>query len=528
VSASSRNRLALGAVVLTATACAIAAPPAAAFNPIKPVCGVGGLVSGAVAKACSVVESSGGGGVASRASTALALAAVGAWVLGGARSALTQTTKVIGKTTTPQLTSTWFSSSYWRVAGISVLLTVPFLVAAAVQALMRSDLAILVRSAFGYLPLAMLLVGVAAPLTMLLLAASDQMSAIVSSAAGAGSGRFLDRAAAAIGGFTLLSGSPFLVVFAGLLTVGSAMLLWLELTVRAAAVYVIVLMLPLAFAAMVWPARRIWALRAVEILVALILSKFAIVAVLSLGGAAFTASFARSVTGMVAGVALLGLSVCAPWALLRLLPMSELAAGAAAALRGEAQVGLRHADKALGAAADAHFDAAEAQDPRDWATTATAEMRRTLEASSRPAAGEDMEAAPPGLDPQAGQDDAHQRPPQTSSAASSSPASSTADPASAPAPSSASSTPDSPPAPDAAATPGLGDNQPPEPSAPSQRIPGLRDMWQAENGAWESFPLGGWDDGAPPQVWPPGDEDAGPGEISELTPPPQPPLKDGA
>ena len=67
---------------------------------------------------------------------------------------------------------------------------------------------------------------------------------------------------------------------------------------REAAVYVVVLMLPLAFAALVWPARRIWAVRAVELLVALILSKFAIVAVLSLGGAAISASAGHaSVTG---------------------------------------------------------------------------------------------------------------------------------------------------------------------------------------------------------------------------------------
>ena len=51
-------------------------------------------------------------------------------------------------------------------------------------------------------------------------------------------------------------------------------------------------MLPLAFAALVWPARRIWAIRAVEVLVALILSKFVIVAVLSLGGAALGAQLA--------------------------------------------------------------------------------------------------------------------------------------------------------------------------------------------------------------------------------------------
>ena len=39
---------------------------------------------------------------------------------------------------------------------------------------MRSDLALLSQAAFGYLPLAALAVGIAAPLAMLLLAATDQ------------------------------------------------------------------------------------------------------------------------------------------------------------------------------------------------------------------------------------------------------------------------------------------------------------------------------------------------------------------
>ena len=68
---------------------------------------------------------------------------------------------------------------YWQIAGISAILTLPFLFAAAIQALLRSDLTLLLRATFGYLPLAMLAVSVAAPITMLLLAASDQLSAVV-------------------------------------------------------------------------------------------------------------------------------------------------------------------------------------------------------------------------------------------------------------------------------------------------------------------------------------------------------------
>ena len=379
---------ALGVVAL-----AVAAPSSAsAFNPIKPLCSAGSLFSGAIGKACSVAGAllggGGGGGVsavASKASTALALAAVGVWVTGGAKFALRETAHVLGRTTTPQLDSVWFSSTYWRVAGISALLTLPFLFAAAVQAIIGSDLALLIRSAFGYLPLAALAVGIAAPLTMLLLSASDEMSAIVASAAGDSSAHFLGRAAGAIGGLSLGARSPFLVFFAGLLTVGAAVALWLELLVRGSAVYVIVLMLPLVFAAMIWPARRVWALRAVELLLALILSKFAIVAVLSLGGAAISQTATSSVTGLIAGVTLLGLAICAPWALLRLLPMAELASSVAGSLRGETRMALDHVRGAEGTAVE--LESLEAE----WASSATAHMRRDSQAGG----GDGIIPAPP-------------------------------------------------------------------------------------------------------------------------------------
>jgi hypothetical protein len=149
--------------------------------------------------------------------------------------------------------------------------------------------------------------------------------------------------------------------------------LWLELLVREAAVYVIVMMLPLAFAALVWPARRAWAIRAVELLVALILSKFAIVAVLSLGGAALSHSAGGvSFGGAMAGFALIVMGAFAPWALLRLLPLHELAAGAAGSLRGELRSGsVAATDHALGRAGDAHYGWGS-----DWAGSLTAGMRR--------------------------------------------------------------------------------------------------------------------------------------------------------
>jgi hypothetical protein len=283
---------------------------------------------------------------------------------------LHETSTVIGRTTEPQLTTTWFSATYWRVAGIAAVLTLPFLFAAAVQALVQSDITLVIRAALGYLPLALLAVAIAAPMTMLLLSVSDQLAAIVSSAAGGQSAHFLNRESGLIGALTHAGASPFVGFFIALLTVAAALGLWIELMMRAAAVYVIVLLLPLAFAAFVWPARRVWVVRAVELLLALIVSKFVIVAVLALGGAALSRSATHSLVGLIAGLVLLVLGAFAPWALLRLLPVTEIASAAAGSLRHGGHAALDGAGRA-----DAWADEAET-----WATKA-AQMRREARAS---------------------------------------------------------------------------------------------------------------------------------------------------
>ena len=271
------------------------------------------------------------GGASSTASTKLAIAAVVLWVAGGAKFALDETAKVLSHSTRPNLTSTWFSGAYWRMARIAALLTLPFLFAAAIQALMRSDMSLLAQAALGYLPLAMLSVSIAAPLATLLLAATDQLCGLVSSGEGA---RFLSSAGDVFGVAHFVT-QPFTVFLLGAIAAAGALIVWIELAVREAAVYVIVLMLPIAFAALVWPARRVWAIRSVELLVALILSKFAIVAVFGLAGAALDQGSHGGLATALAGTVLVLLAAFAPWALLRLIPLSELAAGAVATLRPE-------------------------------------------------------------------------------------------------------------------------------------------------------------------------------------------------
>ena len=161
------------AVVIAGCTLAAAPAPASALNPVKPICSVGGWFSGIVGKVCTVAQHAepdrlGGQEAGSvdilaarsrrRSATEaqgardgldrVGLAAIGAWVLGGAKFALHETAKVLGSTTRPQLpehvvlarpTGGWPRSP--------ALLTLPFLFAAAVQAMMRSDLGLLARAA---------------------------------------------------------------------------------------------------------------------------------------------------------------------------------------------------------------------------------------------------------------------------------------------------------------------------------------------------------------------------------------------
>jgi hypothetical protein len=113
----------------------------------------------------------------------------------------------------------------------------------------------------------------------------------------------------------------------------AALVLWLELVVRAAAVSAAVLFLPLALAALVWPAVAHWCRRLADTLVALVLSKLVVAAVLSLAVGALAGGLGVSgssegggFSSVVTGIALLVIATLSPFTLLRLVPAVEAGA----------------------------------------------------------------------------------------------------------------------------------------------------------------------------------------------------------
>jgi hypothetical protein len=268
------------------------------------------------------------------------LDAIAGWVASGAVWLLGQIGSVLSSTTSVDLGAGWFTTHYRTMAALAGVVVLPMLLAGVIQAIHRQSASMLLRSVLVNVPLAMLLTAVAVKLVQLGLSVTDAMSSAVAQGTGVDTGHAFDGVIQALGSTPAAGAAPpptFVVLLGGLAVVVGAFLLWVELLIRSAAVSVAVLFLPLALASLAWPAVAHWARRLVDTLAALVLGKFVIVAVLSLGVGALAAGTGGAgsdggFTDVLAGAAMLALAAAAPWALFRLLPFLE--AGAVSHLEG--------------------------------------------------------------------------------------------------------------------------------------------------------------------------------------------------
>src|ERR1700733_4073829 len=262
------------------------------------------------------------------------------WVASGAEWLLDQIGDVLSATTTVDVGASWFRTHYGQMTALAGVVVLPMLLASTLQAVLRQNPGQLIRTYLVQLPLALLLAVVAIQIVILSLSATDAMSDAVAGGTGADVTSLLSGVTT---GLVAAAGDPtiasFVLLLVALLIAGAAFVLWLELLIRAAAVYVAVLFLPLALVTLVWPAVSHWCRRLVETLAALILSKFVIVATLSLAAGAVGSGSAggSSFASVLAGGALLVLSTFVPFSILRLIPMVE--AGAIGHLEGVRQRG---------------------------------------------------------------------------------------------------------------------------------------------------------------------------------------------
>jgi hypothetical protein len=292
-----------------------------ALPPTLPECIPAPVVGCAISAVGGALGAGLGGGLASAAGTVAGgivqvfvgyLSASAAWLVG-------HIVAMFGLDPNPNLGAQWFSQNFATMRALGEAVVAPLLVAATIGAVLRQDLRRLGRIWGVGLPVAFLSTAAGVLLAKYALSLTDAMTNNVTNPAQLGAE--LSRLS-----FTPLGGGPPILVTALLCIVAivGSVFVWLELVMRESAIYVVMFFMPLALATYVWPAAAPIAKRAAQILVALIMSKFVIFATISFGLSAL--SGAPTLDQQLAGAGILLLASCAPFALMKLAPIVEVAA----------------------------------------------------------------------------------------------------------------------------------------------------------------------------------------------------------
>lgn len=244
------------------------------------------------------------------------------------------------RSSTPTLASNWFSggpiganahSPYGVVATLALSVLLLCVLLSVVHGLLTGEGPAMIGRIARDVPLSILGIVATIGVVQVLLGAGDELAARILDGTQAGThATFVLRS---LGQFQAGSGQPTFVVFLlGFVTVVGAFLLWVELLVRAALLYVLLALSPLAYAALVWPAARRVLHRLAELTVALVFSKVVIAITLAVAASALASPNTGGVPDgegkigtLLVGTIMFLLAAFSPFLVLRLFPVVESA-----------------------------------------------------------------------------------------------------------------------------------------------------------------------------------------------------------
>lgn len=268
------------------------------------------------------------GGFIERSAEAV-LGVVVQWIVSGASWLLGELMGFVTSSTRPDLRQDWFAVAYSDMARVALVLLLPMLLLAVIQAILRQQPGQLGRIVLIGLPIAGVGTFAAVSIVDQLVALTDLLSAWVGRSLGADLQGFATSMGGALDELVFASwGNPvalpgFAVFLAAGVTAFASMVIWVVLVLRQAAIYAAVLFLPLGFAALVWPATVHWLKRLVEGLLAVVMAKFVIVAVLAMAARSLSTGAQEGLATVITGGSLLLLAAFAPFVLLRFIPVFE-------------------------------------------------------------------------------------------------------------------------------------------------------------------------------------------------------------
>ncbi len=260
------------------------------------------------------------------------------WVVDAAVWLLNQLGNVVFNTASPVLTADWFRAHYADMVAVAWVVAPLFLILGVIQAIVRADLGVLGRMAAQLAFVAIFTLG-AVSIAQLLIGTVDQLCDFVSRNAQNDLRDFLTNTLSGTMTVAMSAPSPnplpvgqppsaalpmaFVFLAAVMIVLGSA-LIWLELLARTLVIYAALLFFPVLLAAAIWPRLSHVLHRFVELLVAVIVSKFIIVVIVAAGVAAIGAMGKQGQgPSLLIGAGLLLLAAWAPWKFYRLLPLME-------------------------------------------------------------------------------------------------------------------------------------------------------------------------------------------------------------
>ena len=182
----------------------------------------------------------------------------------------------------------WVVSNYDTMWALAIVLMLLLLFVAVIEYVANADGAGLIRLIWSDIPMAVLLTVFTLTLISTTLIVADELTAFVSAGNATQVSSYITTLESVMKKANQPSdiGDALLALFVGAAVAVGSGVMWVEMLLRSVGLGLVAIFLPLAWAGRVWPKTRRWAVRAGEVMLALILFKPVMVGVFYMGVAA--------------------------------------------------------------------------------------------------------------------------------------------------------------------------------------------------------------------------------------------------
>jgi hypothetical protein len=275
----------------------------------------------------------------------------------GATWFLDRLQELVTAPTRPDLSVGWWVEKYNLMLALAAVVAAATLILALIDDAAKGSPEGLARAVLADVPVAGLVGGVGPLVIQYLVDLADWLNGRLLQDLGVDSAKTLSSSAEWFAAFSSTTGGPatpaVAALIAALVTILAGFVIFLELMLRANAIYLIAALIPVLYAVRIWPAAKTVVRRSTEVLVAVVFVQPVVGLAVAMGAAASTtldgigdSSFQEFGTA-IAGATMLLLAALSPWAFIALLPALEGAIshgrGQRDAVRGGLRTGLQTA-----------------------------------------------------------------------------------------------------------------------------------------------------------------------------------------